>query len=388
MTAGDSAGKKPRVLIAPDSFKGSLTAKQAADAIEAGVLKAVPDARCVKVPMADGGEGTVQSLVDATNGIFIKVEVTGPLGTPVDAAYGLLGDGKTAVIEMAAASGIQFIDEHTRNPYITTTRGTGELIVDALNHGVGDIIVGLGGSATNDGGSGMARALGVRFLDGQGDPLPEGGFALKDLAAINVSDLDPRLGGVSITLASDVTNPLTGATGASAVFGPQKGATPEMVRQLDAGLKHYAELIDRQLGRDVADIPGAGAAGGLGAGFLAFTDARMRSGVETVVEASGLKAKACDVDYCFTGEGGIDFQTQYGKTPMGVAQAVKEVAPNSKVIALAGNVGDRVEVLYGLGIDAIFGVLPGVCTLSEALREETAKRNISRTSENVMRLLC
>lgn len=387
MRTGYSADKEVKVLIAPDSFKGSLTAKQAADAIEAGVLKAAPHAKCVKVPMADGGEGTVQSLVDATNGTFITVKVTGPLGTPVDATYGLLGDGKTAVIEMAAASGIQFVDEETRNPFITTTRGTGELIINALDRGVSDIIVGLGGSATNDGGSGMARALGVRFLDGQGNPLEEGGLALKDLATIDVSDLDPRLDGVSITLASDVTNPLAGPTGASAVFGPQKGATPEMVKQLDASLKHYAKLIDRQLRRDVADIPGAGAAGGLGAGFLAFTDSRMRSGVETVVEATGLKSKARGADYCFTGEGGIDFQTQYGKTPMGAAQAVKEVAPNAKVIALAGNVGDGVEVLYGLGIDAIFGVLPGVCTLPEAIHEETAEKNINRTAENVMRLL-
>ncbi|WEV63564.1 glycerate kinase [Bifidobacterium sp. ESL0732] len=387
MTTGYSTDKEVKVLIAPDSFKGSLTAKQVADAVEAGVLKAAPNAKCVKVPMADGGEGTVQSLVDATNGTFITVKVTGPLGTPVDATYGLLGDGKTAVIEMAAASGMQFVDDQTKNPFIATTRGTGELIVNALDHGVSDIIVGLGGSATNDGGSGMARALGARFLDGQGNPLEEGGLALKDLANIDISDLHPRLDGVSIILASDVTNPLTGPTGASAVFGPQKGATPEMVKQLDASLKHYAKLIDHQLGRDVADIPGAGAAGGLGAGFLAFTDSRMRSGVETVVEATGLKSKARGIDYCFTGEGGIDFQTQYGKTPMGTAQAVKEVAPNAKVIALAGNVGDGIETLYGLGIDAIFGVLSGVCTLPEAIREETAKKNISRTAENVMRLL-
>lgn len=387
MAARYHSNEEVKVLIAPDSFKGSLTAKQAADAIETGVLKAVPNAQCVKVPMADGGEGTVQSLVDATNGKIVTVKVTGPLSAPVDAAYGLLGDGKTAVIEMAAASGIQFVDDQTKNPFITTTRGTGELIENALDRGISNIIVGLGGSATNDGGSGMARALGVRFLDGRGDSLPEGGLALEDLATIDVSDLDPRLDGVSITLASDVTNPLTGPTGASAVFGPQKGATPEMVERLDASLKHYAKLIDRQLGRDIADIPGAGAAGGLGAGFLAFTDARMRSGVETVVEVTGLKSKACDVDYCFTGEGGIDFQTQYGKTPMGTAQAVKEVAPDAKVIALAGNVGDGVEVLYGLGIDAIFGVLPGACALSEAIREDNAERNISRTAENVMRLL-
>jgi glycerate 2-kinase len=377
----------PRIVIAPDSFKGSLTAQQAADAIERGVLAAEPAANCVKVPMADGGEGTVQSLVDATGGQFVVVEVTGPLGNPVKARYGLLGDGRTAVIEMAAASGIQFVDEQTRNPLVTTTRGTGELVENALDHGATKLIIGLGGSATNDGGSGMARALGVRFFDGAGNPLPEGGAALSNLSHIDCSELDLRLTNVSITLASDVTNPLTGATGASAVFGPQKGATSEMVRQLDASLAHYAVVISEQLGRDVAGVPGAGAAGGLGAGFLAFTDAQMRSGVETVVEATGLKSRALGASLCFTGEGGIDFQTQYGKTPMGVAQAVKTVVPGCKVVALAGNVGQGVDVLYGLGIDAIFGILPGVCLLSDAVAQSVAEDNLARAAENVVRLL-
>jgi glycerate kinase len=244
-----------KIIIAPDSFKGSLSAKQAADAIEAGVLRVVPDAQCVKVPMADGGEGTVQSLVDATHGRLVSAQVTGPLGTEVTAQYGLLGDGHTAVIEMAAASGIQFINEATKNPLITTTYGTGELIRDALDHGVDELIVGLGGSATNDGGAGMAQALGAKLLDESGMELPYGGKALATLTTIDVSQVDPRLNGTTIRLASDVTNPLTGEHGASTVFGPQKGATPDMIRELDAALLHYSKVIREQLDRDVETIP-------------------------------------------------------------------------------------------------------------------------------------
>lgn len=313
-----------KIIIAPDSFKGCMSARQAAEAMEHGVHHVLPDAECVLVPMADGGEGTVQSLVDATGGTLLEATVTGPLGTPVHAQYGMLGDGCTAVIEMAAASGIGYVDETTRDPRITTTYGVGELILDALDHGVTAFILGLGGSATNDGGAGMAQALGAHLLDAQGNELPFGGAALAGLAAIDVSDLDSRIAAASIRLASDVTNPLTGPQGASSVFGPQKGADASMVAELDAALHHYASIVARDFGRDVETVPGAGAAGGLGAGFLAFTGARMQSGVSLVAEATGLKTLAAGADWCFTGEGGIDSQTQYGKTPIGVARAVKK----------------------------------------------------------------
>ncbi len=374
-----------KIVIAPDSFKGSLTAQEAVQAIRTGILRALPEAECIGVPMADGGEGTVRSLVDATGGRVVRVSVTDPLGHPTNAEYGILGDGRTAVIEMAAASGIQYVNETTRNPLITTTYGTGELIEDALDHGVDDIIVGLGGSATNDGGAGMAQALGVRLLDADGVPLPFGGAALAELSTVDMSGLDPRLAGVRIRLASDVTNPLTGARGASAVFGPQKGATAGMVERLDGALAHYAAVIREQLRREIESVPGAGAAGGLGAGFLAFTEASMQSGIDLVIEATGLIALAEGADYCFTGEGSIDSQTQYGKTPVGVARAVKQASPNCTVVALGGCVGAGVDQLHNLSIDAIFGIMPGVCTMRDAVNH--AADNLSRTAENVARLL-
>lgn len=374
-----------KIIIAPDSFKGCMSAEQAAKAMERGIRRALPQAECVLVPMADGGEGTVQSLVDATGGELLETTVTGPLGTPVRAQYGMLGDGRTAVIEMAAASGIAYVDERTRDPRITTTYGTGELVRDALDHGVTSFIIGLGGSATNDGGAGMAQALGVRLLDAQGGELPFGGAALADLAAIDVSGIDPRLGTADIRLASDVTNPLTGAQGASAVFGPQKGADDATVAQLDAALRHYAAVIRSELGRDVESIPGAGAAGGLGAGFLAFTGAHMQSGVSLVVEATGLIQQAASADWCFTGEGGIDSQTQYGKTPIGVAQAVKSSSPRCCVVALAGTVGSGIEELYGKGIDAVFGIIPRAGSLEQVLA--AGEWNLERCAENVSRLI-
>ena len=374
-----------KIIIAPDSFKGCMSAEQAAKAMERGIRRALPQAECVLVPMADGGEGTVQSLVDATGGELLETTVTGPLGTPVRAQYGMLGDGRTAVIEMAAASGIAYVDERTRDPRITTTYGTGELVRDALDHGVTSFIIGLGGSATNDGGAGMAQALGVRLLDAQGGELPFGGAALADLAAIDVSGIDPRLGTADIRLASDVTNPLTGAQGASAVFGPQKGADDATVAQLDAALRHYAAVIRSELGRDVESIPGAGAAGGLGAGFLAFTGAHMQSGVSLVVEATGLIQQAAGADWCFTGEGGIDSQTQYGKTPIGVAQAVKSSSPRCCVVVLAGTVGSGIEELYGKGIDAVFGIIPRAGSLEQVIA--AGEWNLERCAENVSRLI-
>ncbi|RSX50011.1 glycerate kinase [Bifidobacterium callimiconis] len=387
-----------KFVIAPDSFKGCMTAKQAAEAMRTGLRRVFPDAEYVMVPMADGGEGTVQSLVDATGGTLHQARVLDPLQRETVAEYGLLGSaadadadaddsatGPTAVIEMAAASGIQFVNDDTKNPLVTTTYGTGQLIRAALDDGARTIILGVGGSATNDGGAGMAEALGVRFLDADGNPIPRGGGFLDRLDRIDASGIDPRIAQTRILIASDVTNPLVGPKGASAVFGPQKGATPDMVAQLDANLTHYAAIIKRDLGIDVAHTPGAGGAGGLGAGLLAFTKSTMRSGVEIVSQTVRLADRAADADYCLTGEGGIDFQTQYGKTPMGVAQAVRRGNPNIGVIALAGYVGEGIDQLYDLGIDAVFGIVPAAVSLERALADGPA--NLERTAENVGRLI-
>ena len=373
-----------KIVIAPDSFKGSLTARQAADAIERGVRRVTPDADIISIPMADGGEGTVRALVDATGGRLIPVRVTGPLGEPVAATYGILGDGTTAVIEMAEAAGLHLVGI-APDPLRATTRGVGELILDALGRGAERIIVGLGGSATNDGGAGTAPAPGVRLVGAGGWNPPGGGGGGADLARIDCTGLDPRVTRAPIVLASDVTNPLTGPDGATAVFGPQKGATPAMIEQLDRALGHYAEVIRRDTGRSVDAIPGAGAAGGLGTGFLAFTDATMRSGIDLVIETVGLKERSVGADYCFTGEGCVDGQTQYGKTPMGAARAVHEAAPACRVIALAGSIGEDAEQLNALGFAAVFGIQPGAVSLQEALAG--ASRNLERTAEQVMRLL-
>ncbi|MDN2453815.1 glycerate kinase [Lactobacillus sp. UCMA15818] len=375
-----------KFVIAPDSFKGSLTAKEVALAIKKGISKIFPTAVFELVPMADGGEGTVQSLVDATNGTIISKEVTGPLGKKVTANYGLLGNSKTAVIEMAEASGIGYINKTTANPLITTTFGTGQLILDALDHNVEEIILGIGGSATNDGGAGMAQAIGVHLLDSKEKELPFGGAALIRLAKIDTQNIDCRLSKVKIVIASDVTNPLTGKNGASAVFGPQKGATAKMVQQLDESLVHYSKMLQKYLKKNVAALPGAGAAGGLGAGLLAFTTAQMKHGIDIVVDYSNLKNKIQDADFIITGEGGIDFQTKYGKTPFGVAQTAKSISPNSPVIALAGYVGKDVDALYQDNvIDAIFSTVSGAKSLECAFKDSEA--DIAQTSENIARLI-
>ena len=374
-----------KIVLAPDSFKNSVTAIEASHAMRAGFEKVFPKATYVEVPMADGGEGTVQSMVDATGGRFLTAEVVNPLGQKVTAQYGILGDRETAVIEMAAASGIQFINEQTRNPLVTTTYGTGQLIEAAVKQGVKTIIIGLGGSATNDGGAGMAQALGVQLLNADQQSLGFGGGALADLASIDATRMLPALADVKIVIASDVTNPLIGEKGASAVFGPQKGATPEMVAQLDQNLAHYAAIIERDLGVSVAQTPGAGAAGGLGAGLLGFTKAQLQPGVEIVIEKTQLKTAVADANIVVTGEGGIDFQTQYGKTPIGVAQAVKAVNPQATVIAIAGNIGEGTDVLYDLGIDSIFCSTPGVMSLEKALAN--IKANLTQTSMNIARLI-
>jgi len=372
----------PLIILAPDSFKESLTAQQVCVAMQAGLEQAFPDARYVHVPMADGGEGTVQSLVDATGGTVRRAWVTGPLGGEVEAAFGILGDGETAVVEMAAASGLELVPSADRDVRRATTYGTGELISVCLDLGARRLVLGIGGSATNDGGAGMAQALGAQLLDGSGRTLPLGGAALANLARIDVSGLDPRLRDCAIEVASDVTNPLTGPTGASAVYGPQKGATPADVTELDDALEHYADIVRRDLGRSVGQVPGAGAAGGLGAGLLAFTRARIDSGIDIVIRLTGLVDHIAQADLVLTGEGRMDGQTRYGKTPFGVASVAR--AAGTPVIGIAGSVGEGIEELAEY-FDAIIPVIGRVAPLPEVLAE--AASNVERTCANVGRLI-
>ncbi|MCY9160088.1 glycerate kinase [Bacillus atrophaeus] len=368
-----------KIVIAPDSFKESLSALEAAHAIERGFKSVFPDAVYSKLPMADGGEGTVQSLVDATNGSMKEQFVTGPLGETVKAFYGLLGDGKTAVIEMAAASGLHLVPEENRNPLVTSTRGTGELILAALDSGVKHLIIGVGGSATNDGGAGMVQALGGRLLDQSGNNIGPGGGALSQLVSIDVTDLDARLKDAKIEVACDVDNPLTGPRGASAIFGPQKGATPEMVHLLDRNLSRFADIAERALGKSCRDIEGAGAAGGLGASLLAFLDADLKRGIDIVLEFVSFEDAVKDADLVITGEGRIDSQTIYGKTPIGVAKAAKKY--DVPVIGLAGSLSLDSDVVYEHGIDALFSIVPGVITLPDAF--EHAAHYMERTARNI-----
>ncbi|MCY6957190.1 glycerate kinase [Clostridium brassicae] len=372
-----------KFVLAPDSFKESMTAKEVADAMEKGIKKILPNAECIKVPMADGGEGTVQSLIDATSGELVKEKVIGPLGNEIEASFGILGDGKTAVIEMASASGLHLVKKEARNPLITTTYGTGMLIKAALDKGADHILIGIGGSATNDGGAGMIQALGAKLLDKNGKDISFGGGALSNLAKIDLSCIDPRLQNLKIEVACDVNNPLVGENGASHVFGPQKGASLEMVRILDRNLDNYANVIKESLGKDIAKVPGAGAAGGLGAGLMAFLDAELKRGVDLVIQATDLEEKMKGADYVFTGEGSIDFQTICGKTPYGVAVSAKKFS--IPVIAFAGKIGDNVEVLYNSAIDSIIGILPEAVDLETALKEGI--KNMERSVENIVRIL-
>lgn len=374
-----------RIVIAPDSFKENLTSLEVATAIERGIKRVLPRARCIKVPMADGGEGTVQALVDATGGRILKRRVTGPLGETVTARYGLLGDGGTAVIEMAEASGLPLVPRDRRNPLETTTYGTGELIIDALNQGAGAIIIGIGGSATVDGGSGMAQALGVRFLGEDGQALASGcsGGMLDRIARIDASGLDRRIRKGTVVIASDVDNPLCGRRGAARVFGPQKGATPEMVERLDRNLKHLAGRIKADLGVAVERLPGAGAAGGLGAGLVAFAKAGIRSGVELVTEAAGLARTLKGADLVITGEGRVDFQTAFGKTPAGVAACARRLGV--PVVAIGGGLADDARGVYEHGIDGLEGACARDMDLSEAIKNSRA--HLALASERVLRLI-
>ncbi|PQO98219.1 glycerate kinase [Massilia phosphatilytica] len=366
-----------KIVIAPDSFKESLTALQVADAIEAGMREIWPDAVYVKVPVADGGEGTVQAMIDATGGRRVDVRVTGPLGQTVDAFYG--DAGGLAVIEMAAASGLEGVPPDLRDPRTATSRGTGELIRAALDAGARRFVLGVGGSATNDGGAGMLQALGVRLLDGDGQDLGPGGAELARLDRIDVSGLDPRVRDAEFRIACDVDNPLTGPRGASAVFGPQKGATPAMVAQLDAALAHYADVIRRDMNQDIAQVPGAGAGGGIAAAMVVFLQGELNPGVEIVMEAVGLDAAVRAADLVVTGEGRIDGQTVHGKTPMGVAQVARHYG--KPVVAIGGSLAVDADAVHEQGIEVVVAAVARPCSVAEALA--AGADNLRRAARNL-----
>lgn len=390
-----------RIVVAPQALKGSLDAAEVGLAIAQGLRVVWRDDEVDIVPVADGGEGTVAALVAATGGHMMFTRVSGPLGEPVDARFGLLGaararpdredfatavapdHGETAVIEMAAASGLPLIPAARRDPRITTTRGTGELIRAAMDAGARRILIGIGGSATNDGGAGMAQALGARLLDAEGHDLPPGGAALARLDRLDSSGLDPRLAQTEVVVACDVTNPLVGSQGASAVYGPQKGATPAMVAELDAALAHYARVLYRDLGKDVAEVPGAGAAGGLGAGLLAFLDARLQSGAEMVLQAVGFEERLSGASLVLTAEGRLDEQTAYGKAPGAVATAARRLG--IPVVVLAGGLGAGYERLYAAGVSAVLTLPDGPMALDESMAR--AAELVAGAAERAARLI-
>ncbi len=373
-----------KIIIAPDSFKDSLSAEGVAQAIAAGLRDVWPDAQLIQCPMADGGEGTVDAVLAACNGELRRQHVRGPLGETVEARWGWLADSQTAIIEMAEASGLQLVPPGQRDACTTTTFGTGELIRAALDLGARRIILAIGGSATNDGGAGAMQALGVHLLDAAQQPLPPGGLGLAQLAHINLEHLDPRLAQVRFEIAADVNNPLCGPHGASAIFGPQKGANPGQVQQLDAALGHFADHCAKVLPHDVRDEPGSGAAGGLGFAAKAFLGAQFHAGVEVVAELVGLDAAVRGADLVITGEGRFDAQTLRGKTPFGVARiAQRHGAP---VIVIAGTLGDGYEQMYAHGVNAAFALPSGPMSLEQACAE--APRLLSERAADIARVWC
>jgi glycerate kinase len=372
-----------KVVIAPQGFKESRTGMEIARAMEAGVKRVWPQAQTVLVPVADGGDGTLQSLVDVSGGRVETAVVTDPLGRRIEAQWGALGDGVTAVIEMARSSGLALLARDERDPLGASTRGVGELFRAALDAGHKKFIVGIGGSATNDAGAGMAQALGARFLDRDGNDLPPGGRALARLDRIDLSGFDARIADAEVVVACDVNNPLCGDTGASAIFGPQKGATPDMVRELDAALARFAEIVKRDVGKDVSQRPGAGAAGGLGAGLMAFMDAELRLGADIVLDAVKLEKKLEGADLVIVGEGQFDKSTVFDKSPVGVAKrAAKLGVP---VIGIAGSLGEGFEKLHDMGIAAVFSLVSGPMSLQDAM--DDTDRLVTRATEEACRAI-
>ncbi|ALH95105.1 glycerate kinase [Acinetobacter equi] len=364
-----------KFVLAPDSFKESMTAEEACLAMQRGILQVYPNAECIHVPMADGGEGTVDALIYALDGQKIGCKVQGPLShQQVDCYFGLIDGGKTAVIEMAKANGIHLVKANERNPLLTSTYGTGQMILSALEHGVTKIMVGLGGSVTNDAGAGMAQALGIKFLDENKYEIKVCSGNLTQIKDIDLSAIDARLKNIEFLIASDVTNPLCGEQGASAIFGPQKGATPKMVQELNQNLKYFADFIEQKINKNCQNVAGAGAAGGLGFGLMAFLNAKIQSGAQFIIKQTNLAEKIAYADYVFTGEGSIDFQTKFGKTPWAVAQVAKRL--NKPVIAFAGRVGDDVEPLFDEGFEQIISINEPNCDLKVALNN--AEKNLEK----------
>lgn len=374
-----------KVVIAIDSLKGSLSSMEAGMAIKDGILAAKPDAEVIVKPLADGGEGTTDALIEGMNGERIDLTVTGPMHTPVDAYYGYLKDTNTAVMEMASAAGITLVPDSEKNPLLATSYGVGEMINDAIQRGCRNFIIGIGGSVTNDGGIGMLKALGVRFLDENGEDAVEGGQALAKVARIDVSGMNPLLKECHIQVACDVNNPLCGENGSTYVYGPQKGVTEDMKKTLDEAMAHFARVTSETLENDYMNTPGAGAAGGLGYAFLAYTGAALTPGIELILDAVGLEEELSGADVVVTGEGRLDFQTAMGKAPVGVARLAKKY--NAKVIAFAGSVTKEATACNKEGIDAFFPILRGVCTLAEAMDPVAARNNMTATVEQVFRLL-
>lgn len=373
-----------KVVICPDSFKGSLSSIEVAQAVARGLARSIPvgDLETVLIPVADGGEGTVDALLLAAGGDKHYLKVHDPLMREIEACYGLLADGQTAVVEMAAASGLYLLSEDERNTMLTSTYGTGELILEAIRAGVSKIVIGIGGSATNDGGAGSMSALGARFLDGSGRDLPPGGAALALLDRIDMSGFIRLPDQIKIEVACDVTNPLCGSQGASAVYGPQKGATPRTVDELDSALANFARVIKQDLGKEIIDLPGAGAAGGLGAGLSAFLNAQLRSVIDIVLDSARFDEHIQDAALVITGEGQIDAQTANGKTIAGILK--RAIKANVPVVAIAGSLSDHLGPLYDMGLTAAFGITSGPMTLDYAM--ENAACLIEGVCESIMRL--
>lgn len=374
-----------KAVIAMDSFKGSLTSMEAGKAAAKGIYKVYPGAEILVKPLADGGEGTVNALVNGMDGTFETVRVTDPLGQPVDAVYGILSENRTAVMEMAQASGITLVKKEKRNPLHTTTYGVGEMIRDAIQKGCRRFLMGIGGSATNDGGIGMLQALGYNILNEKGNPVAPGAAGLKELSFISDTHVIPELKECEFHIACDVTNPLCGETGCSAVFGPQKGATSEMVRDMDLWMKQYASLARKLSPKADASIPGTGAAGGLGFAFLGFTNAVLESGIHIILKAAHMEEAIKDADFVITGEGRLDSQTAMGKAPAGVASLAKKY--HKPVIAFSGSAAKDAVLCNKNGIDAFFPIIRGVCSLEEAMNPENARQNMTDTAEQVFLLI-
>jgi glycerate 2-kinase len=374
-----------KVIIAIDSFKGSISSSEGSKAIADGIREVYPDAEVLSFPLADGGEGTVEALVQATSGELIKVKVTGPLNKPVNAIYGILGDGNTAVIEVAEACGLPLVPDESRNPLHTTTFGVGEMVLDATQRGCREFIIGLGGSATNDAGVGMLQALGFRFTDKEGNEVGFGGAVLQDIEKIHTDKVHPQLAECTFKLACDVNNYLYGKEGAAYVFGPQKGASAEEVEQLDQGLQHFAEVVYKELGKDIHNVQGAGAAGGLGAAFHGFLEAELQSGIELVLSTLKMEEHVAGADFVITGEGKLDGQTALGKVPVGVANLAQQF--NVPVIALAGSVPKDAESLNELGITSYFSIVNQPMTVQDAMEKDTTYENLRTTTKQLFRLI-